>query len=65
VLLNAPNWLKTVKEGDSARIPLGEIGDWMYVISGEVFGAYTVNLLRSRMGGPDTGLDAPVASLRP
>jgi len=50
VLLNAPNWLKTVKEGDAARIPLGEIGDWMYVISGEVFGAYTVNLLRSRMG---------------
>jgi uncharacterized protein YegJ (DUF2314 family) len=50
VLLNAPNWLKTVKEGDSARIPLGEISDWMYVISSEVFGAYTVNLLRSRMG---------------
>jgi uncharacterized protein len=35
---------------DPARIPLGEISDWMYVISGEVFGAYTVNLLRSRMG---------------
>jgi uncharacterized protein YegJ (DUF2314 family) len=50
VLLNAPNWLKTVKEGDSIRIPLGEISDWMYAISGEVFGTYTVNLLRSRMG---------------
>jgi uncharacterized protein YegJ (DUF2314 family) len=50
VLLNAPNWLKTVKEGDGVRIPLGQISDWMYVISGEVFGAYTVNLLRSRMG---------------
>jgi uncharacterized protein YegJ (DUF2314 family) len=50
VLMNAPNWLKTIKEGDSVRIPLGQIGDWMYVISGEVFGAYTVNLLRSRMG---------------
>src|ERR1700736_4581867 len=25
VLLNAPNWLKTVKEGDSARLPLNEI----------------------------------------
>lgn len=50
VLLNAPNWLKTVKEGDHARIPLGKITDWMYVIDGEVFGAYTVNLLRSRMG---------------
>jgi uncharacterized protein YegJ (DUF2314 family) len=49
-LLNAPNWLKTVKQGDPARVPLGEISDWMYAISGEVFGAYTVNLLRSRMG---------------
>jgi uncharacterized protein YegJ (DUF2314 family) len=50
VLINSPNWLKTVKEGNAARIPLGEISDWMYAISGEVFGAYTVNLLRSRMG---------------
>jgi uncharacterized protein YegJ (DUF2314 family) len=49
VLLNAPNWLKTVKEGDPARIGLEEISDWMYVISGEVYGGYTVNLLRSRM----------------
>jgi Uncharacterized protein conserved in bacteria (DUF2314) len=38
------------RASDSARIPLGEISDWMYVISGEVFGAYTVNLLRSRVG---------------
>lgn len=49
-LLNAPNWLKTVKVGDPARFRLGEISDWMYAISGEVFGAYTVNLVRSRMG---------------
>src|SRR5262245_49966241 len=49
VLLNSPNWLKTVKQGDAVRIPLGAISDWRYVISGEVFGAYTVNLLRSRM----------------
>jgi uncharacterized protein YegJ (DUF2314 family) len=50
VLINAPNWLKTVKEGDSARFPLDEISDWMYAIGGEVYGAYTVNLMRSRMG---------------
>jgi uncharacterized protein YegJ (DUF2314 family) len=50
VLLNSPNWLKTIKQGDPVRLPLGHISDWMYAISGEVFGAYTVNLLRSRMG---------------
>jgi uncharacterized protein YegJ (DUF2314 family) len=52
-LLNAPNWLKTVKAGDPARVPLAEISDWMYAIRGEVFGAYTVNLLRSRMGAAE------------
>ena len=50
VLLNAPNWLTTIKEGDHARVPLGQISDWMYAIQGQVYGAYTVNLLRSRMG---------------
>ena len=50
VLLNAPNWLKSVKEGDAARLPVGQISDWMYAVAGEVFGAHTVNLLRSRMG---------------
>lgn len=49
-LLNSPNWLKSIEQGDAARLPLGAISDWMYVIRGEVFGAYTVNLLRSRMG---------------
>jgi uncharacterized protein YegJ (DUF2314 family) len=49
VLLNTPNWLKSVKAGDPASVPLGEISDWMYAISGEVYGAFTVNLLRSHM----------------
>lgn len=49
-LLNSPNWLKSVKAGDAVSVPLGAISDWMYVIDGEVYGAYTVNLMRSRMG---------------
>ena len=49
-LLNAPNALTSVKQGDSVRLRLREITDWMYVMSGEVYGAYTVNLMRSRMG---------------
>jgi len=50
VLLNAPNWIKSIKQGDEARLSLGEISDWMYAIGGEVYGAYTVNLMRARMG---------------
>ena len=49
VLLNSPNGLKSVRAGDSARMRLAEITDWMYAIGGEVYGAYTVNLMRSRM----------------
>lgn len=50
VLINSPSWLESVKEGDPARFPLSQISDWMYAIEGVVYGAYTVNLLRSRMG---------------
>jgi uncharacterized protein len=49
-LRNAPNGLQTVKQGDSAHFRLREITDWMYAIGGEVYGAYTVNLMRARMG---------------
>lgn len=48
-LLNSPNWLKLIKAGDEVRMPLEEITDWMYVIDSEVYGAYTVNLMRARM----------------
>jgi uncharacterized protein YegJ (DUF2314 family) len=48
-LLNAPQRLKSVKQKDSVRLRLREITDWMYAIGGEVYGAYTVNLMRSRM----------------
>lgn len=48
-LLNNPNWLKSVKTGDPATLRLDEISDWMYVQLGDVYGAYTVNLMRSRM----------------
>lgn len=48
-LLNSPNWLKSVKAGDQVETSISELSDWMYAISGQVYGAYTVNLLRSRM----------------
>jgi len=48
-LLNAPNNLTSISEGDFVSIPLKDISDWMYVIGGEVFGAHTVNLMRARM----------------
>lgn len=53
ILLNDPNWLKSIKMGDSARFTLDQITDWMYVVDGEVYGAFTVNLIRSRMSAKE------------
>ena len=49
ILANSPNWLKSVSEGDPVRVTLSRISDWMYAIDGEVYGGFTVKLMRSRM----------------
>jgi len=48
-LLNSPNNLNSVSEGDDVAVELERVGDWMYALSGRVYGAFTVNLIRSRM----------------
>ncbi|MFO1095824.1 MAG: DUF2314 domain-containing protein [Planctomycetaceae bacterium] len=48
-LLNSPNWLKSIKQGDEVSVRPERINDWMYAINDQAYGAYTVNLLRSRM----------------
>jgi len=53
VLTNSPNWLETVKEGDTVEVPLSKINDWMFAIDDNVYGAYTVNLMRSRMSSEE------------
>ncbi|WP_254510519.1 DUF2314 domain-containing protein [Anatilimnocola floriformis] len=50
VLLNEPSWLKSVQAGDQVSILGKNLSDWMYVINNEVFGAFTVQVLRARMG---------------
>lgn len=49
-LMNSPNRVRSVRQGDAVEVRLKEISDWMYAIGGDVFGAFTVNLMRSRMG---------------
>lgn len=48
-LMNSPNWLSNVQEGDAVTTTLAELGDWMFAIHGKAYGAHTVNLMRSRM----------------
>lgn len=49
-LLNSPVSLRSVKVGDRVSLAGKQMSDWMYVIEGEPYGGFTVDLMRSRMG---------------
>lgn len=48
-LLNSPNWLTSVREGDAVRVPFSHLTDWMMTADGRAYGGFTVNLMRARM----------------
>jgi uncharacterized protein YegJ (DUF2314 family) len=48
-LLNQPNYIENLNQGDVVQFAYEELSDWMYSISEKVYGAFTVNVLRSRM----------------
>ena len=49
-LINSPHSLQSVKAGDRVTVAGKQIFDWMYVTAGNVYGGFTVDLMRSRMG---------------
>jgi uncharacterized protein len=49
VLMNSPHCLQSVREGDSVKATVDELSDWMCVLGGMVYGAYTVQATRKRM----------------
>jgi uncharacterized protein len=49
ILINAPNWLTSVQQGDEVMFPITQISDWLCVLDGQVYGAYTIQVLRSHM----------------
>jgi uncharacterized protein YegJ (DUF2314 family) len=50
-LLNAPNWLTSVRKEDAVRVPFSRLSDWMMTMGGRAYGGFTVNAIRARMGG--------------
>lgn len=53
VLVNQPNYLTGVKKGDWVQIPLTRVSDWMFSTRDKIYGAYTIQLLRSRMNADE------------
>ncbi|EDY19902.1 conserved hypothetical protein [Chthoniobacter flavus Ellin428] len=49
-LLNSPNWLTSVRERATIRLPFPKLEDWMMVVQGKAYGGYTVNVVRAKMG---------------
>ena len=48
-LMNAPSWVRSVEQGQRVQVPFQQLGDWMYAYSHRCYGAFTVNVIRSRM----------------
>lgn len=49
LLLNEPDSLKSVHEGDRVSVSPSQVVDWMYSVMGEVCGGFTVQRMRSRL----------------
>ncbi|QDU46753.1 Ankyrin repeat protein [Symmachiella dynata] len=49
-LLNSPNWLTSVRQGDSVQVPFAQLTDWMMTVDGRAYGGFTVNAMRAKMG---------------
>ena len=49
VLINDPNELTNVKNGDPVVVPLSQVSDWLFSSQGNTYGGFTIQLLRSKM----------------
>ena len=52
-LLNSPNWLTSVKEGDMVQAPFSRLRDWLMAADGKAYGAFTVNQMRAEMSSKE------------
>ena len=48
-LLSQPEQVENLKPGNTVAVPLSQLSDWLYVCDKMAHGAFTVQLLRSRM----------------
>ncbi|MEA5123082.1 DUF2314 domain-containing protein [Xanthomonas floridensis] len=48
-LVNKPAWISGLSAGEAVSAPIGELGDWMYVIDGLAYGGHTIDAMRRAM----------------
>ncbi|MGN6416348.1 MAG: DUF2314 domain-containing protein [Pseudobacter sp.] len=49
ILINQPNELTNVNNGDPVSFPLEQISDWLFAIEGRTYGGFTIHTMRSLM----------------
>lgn len=52
-LLNRPNTVRSVREGDRVPLAIDRLEDWMYAMNGRVHGGHTIQVLRARMNAAE------------
>ncbi|TAJ11716.1 DUF2314 domain-containing protein [Marinilabiliaceae bacterium JC017] len=48
-LINTPNELTNIKNGDFVQVPLSQVSDWLFSCKNKSYGGFTIQLLRSQM----------------
>lgn len=49
ILVNDPNELTNVNNGDEVEIPFDQISDWLFASQGKTYGGFTIHAMRSEM----------------
>lgn len=49
ILINDPNELTNVNNGDEISIPVNQISDWLFAINDQTYGGFTIQAMRAGM----------------
>ncbi|MEZ0131787.1 YegJ family protein, partial [Flavobacterium sp. LBUM151] len=49
ILVNDPDELTNVQNGDEVEIPINQISDWLFASQGKTYGGFTIQAMRSEM----------------
>ena len=49
VLINTPNELTNIENGDEIVVPVAQISDWLFATRGKTYGGFTIQAMRSDM----------------
>jgi uncharacterized protein YegJ (DUF2314 family) len=52
-LINEPNELTNIEEGDSVEVSISQVSDWLFGTQSKTYGGFTIHLMRSRMSAKE------------